>query len=120
MIVTPVTIKKIRAILRRWGKFWRQRELGKGFSRQAITEQIGAVKSNFSTSDMMHVPHEIEQIDTLISKLRPECIRAIRAQYLVEGSLAISAKLLGFETKRSAEFWLFKAENALLLELTEA
>ena len=119
MMLTPVTIKTIRSILRRWGKFWRQRELGKGFSRQAITEQINQGKSNFYSSDMMHVPREIEKIDALISTLRPECIRAIRAKYLLEGNLAISAKQLGFDTKRSAEFWLFKAENTLLLELTD-
>ncbi|KZN45682.1 hypothetical protein [Pseudoalteromonas luteoviolacea] len=118
MITTQITIKHIRNALRRWGKFWRQRELGKGFSRQAVTEQAGGGRSNYFSSDMMSVPEEIELIGQLIAKLRPECIRAIRAKYLLDMDLTQAAKMLGFDTKRSAEFWLIKAERALMLELS--
>ncbi|MCF2856489.1 hypothetical protein L1286_03315 [Pseudoalteromonas sp. SMS1] len=118
MIATQITIKQIRSALRRWGKFWRQRELGKGFSRQAVTEQSGGGRSNYFSSDMMSVPEEIELIGQLIAKLRPECIRAIRAKYLLDMELGQAAKMLGFDTKRSAEFWLIKAERALMLELS--
>ncbi|AZZ99116.1 hypothetical protein CWB99_06600 [Pseudoalteromonas rubra] len=119
MMMTQPTIKQLRSALKRWGRFWRAKELGKGFSRQAVTERIGDSSARYVSSDMMSVPEEIEALTQQIAQLRPECIRALRGKYLVEGDIAQVAKTLGFDSKRSLEFWLVKAERSLLQTLCQ-
>ncbi|KAF7783641.1 hypothetical protein PRUB_a3468 [Pseudoalteromonas rubra] len=119
MMMTQPTIKQLRTALKRWGRFWRAKELGKGFSRQAVTERIGDSSARYVSSDMMSVPEEIEALTQQIAQLRPECIRALRGKYLVEGDIAQVAKTLGFDSKRSLEFWLVKAERSLLQSLCQ-
>ncbi|GEK09160.1 hypothetical protein HUZ36_13340 [Pseudoalteromonas sp. McH1-7] len=113
-----VTIKQVRTALKRWGKFWCAKELGKGFSRQAATEAIGSVASRNMSAEQIHVPDEIAQLSASIELLRPECKRAIRAKYMMHSSAVNAAKLLGFDSKRSMEFWLLKAEQSLMVNLS--
>lgn len=118
MMTANITIKQVRSALKKWGNFWVKRELGRGFKSQSISDRVGQPTGGFSASDVMHVPDEIERVTDLISRLRPECIKAIRARYMMSEPLADAGKQLGFESKRSVEFWLVKAERALMLELS--
>ncbi|NOU49537.1 hypothetical protein HG263_03105 [Pseudoalteromonas sp. JBTF-M23] len=117
-MTTHITIKQVRSALKRWGNFWKAREFGKGFKSTSISESFGRPTGGFAGAESMSVPTEIELITQLIAALRPECIRAIRARYLMTGTLADAAKLVGFDSKRSAEFWLVKAERSLLAEFS--
>ncbi|CAH9054867.1 hypothetical protein PSECIP111951_01126 [Pseudoalteromonas holothuriae] len=117
-MMTHITIKQVRGALKRWGKFWQSKELGKGFKRSSISEFSGKPSGGVAGADEMSVPKEIELITQLITTLRPECIRAIRARYIMTGTMAEAAKLVGFDSKRSAEFWLVKAERSLLAEFS--
>ncbi|WP_225738302.1 MULTISPECIES: hypothetical protein [Pseudoalteromonas] len=118
MMTTNITIKQVRAALKKWANFWVKREMGRGFKSQSISDRTGQPTGGFSASEAMSVPDEIELITSLISQLRPECIKAIRARYMMPGTMTETSKLLGFDSKRSAEFWLVKAERSLMLELS--
>mgnify|MGYP000205937070 CR=1 FL=1 len=118
MMTTNITIKQVRAALKKWGNFWVKREMGRGFKSQSISDRTGQPTGGFSSSEAMSVPEDIELITSIISRLRPECIKAIRARYVMGGTMAEASKLLGFDSKRSAEFWLVKAERSLMLELS--
>ena len=109
------TIKEVRKNLKAWGKFWRKKESIQGFATRSIFESIGGGGGRAS-SDSIVVPSHIELLTTFIDKLQPKCIRAIRARYIHESPLEESALLMGFDSKRSAEFWLVKAERELLLQ----
>ncbi|NKC17966.1 hypothetical protein CWC29_003795 [Pseudoalteromonas sp. S4498] len=113
-----VTIKQVRTALKRWGKFWCSKELGKGFSRQAATEAIGSSSSQYVSAEQIHVPDEIAQLTASIELLRPECKRAIRAKYMMHNKVVDAAKTLGFDSKRSMEFWLLKAEQSLMVNMS--
>ncbi|MCF6435195.1 hypothetical protein [Pseudoalteromonas sp. MMG022] len=117
-MTTHITIKQVRSALKRWGKFWQSREYGKGFKRSSMSDSSGRPTGGAMGADAMSVPQEIELITQLVAAMRPECIRAIRARYLMSGTLADAAKLVGFDSKRSAEFWLVKAERSLLVEFS--
>ncbi len=109
-----VTIKALRKNLRSWGKFWRNKESIQGFSSRSISEHSDQSFSSRDLSDNMYVPQQIEKLTESITKLRPECIRAIRAKYICELEMPVAAIRLGFDSKRSAEFWLVRAERELL------
>ncbi len=107
------TIKELRKNLNTWGKFWRTKESIQGYATRSIYERTRG--GGRSSSESIVVPSHIELLTTFIDKLQPKCIRAIRARYIHESPLGESALLMGFDSKRSAEFWLVKAEKELLL-----
>ncbi|WP_440055471.1 hypothetical protein ACSLBF_04845 [Pseudoalteromonas sp. T1lg65] len=120
MMNNQVTIKQLRQALKRWGKFWYGKELGKGFNRVAVTENISRYSVAGCSSDQMSVPAEISGLTAIIDNLRPECKRALRVKYLSTDKGLEAIKMTGFDSKRSFEFWLVKAERALLLALSGA
>jgi hypothetical protein len=112
-----ITIKELRKNLKMWGRFWRSKETIQGFATTSINERSDQTFSNRNHSENIFVPHMIEALTHKMSQLRPECIRALRARYIHEAPLKEAAILLGFESKRSAEFWLVKAEREMLSQM---
>ena len=113
---THQTIKQVRFDLKRWGNFWLKRELGKGYRAESLVVREGQPAGGFVNSDAMFVPPEIDVLTEQISKLNPQCIKAIRAKYMMPQTLAEAAHILGFDSKRSIEFWLNKAERTLMTQ----
>lgn len=77
-----MTLKEVRQALRRWGRFWADKENGLGFASRSITAtmmEIGLLgvsarsdKHLFSHgSDGIYVPEYISEIDLVISN----CLR---------------------------------------------
>ena len=112
-----ITIKALRKNLKSWGRFWRSKESIQGYATTSISERSDQTFSNRNHSENIFVPQMIEELTNLMSQLRPECIRALRARYIHEVPLKEAAILLGFESKRSAEFWLVKAEREILSKI---
>lgn len=113
---TLVTIKQVRMLLKHWGRFWKCREFGKGYNRQAVTEQQGG-RGYAGHADAMQVPTDIATLTSLIASLSPECIRALRAKYLTDLPFVEALRVNGFDSKKSADFWLVKAERSLMVQL---
>lgn len=112
-----INIKALRSELKYWGKFWRNKESIKGYASSSLNEHFsdGGVDKNHS--DNIYVPEQVEALTEFISQLRPECIRALRARYIVDKPLDSAATLMGFDSKRSLQFWLAKAERGLIVSM---
>ncbi|PAJ72053.1 hypothetical protein CJF42_23320 [Pseudoalteromonas sp. NBT06-2] len=109
-----ITIKELRKNLKNWGRFWRSKESIQGYATTSINERSDQTFASRNHSGNIFVPQIIDELTNLMTQLRPECIRALRARYIHEAPLKEAAILLGFESKRSAEFWLTKAEREIL------
>ncbi|WDE08397.1 hypothetical protein SG34_025745 [Thalassomonas viridans] len=109
-----INIKVLRSELKAWGKFWRRKESVNGFASSAIREHVDTGTGDRNRSENIYVPGQIEELTQFISRLRPECIRALRARYVVDKPLDSAATLMGFDSKRSLQFWLAKAERSLI------
>lgn len=109
-------IKQLKAELKRWGRYQSQQEFGRGYSSKSNVEQMrlcllagGAFGGVVVESE---IPQHLSWIDNRINQLSKDCIKAIRFKYVLKLSKSV-ARSYGFETVRSYEFWLLKAENAL-------
>lgn len=109
-----VNIKALRSELKAWGRFWRKKESVNGFASSSIRERFDSGTGDKNRSENIYVPGQVEELTQCISRLRPECIRALRARYVVDKPLDSAATLMGFDSKRSLQFWLSKAERGLI------
>ena len=110
-----INIKTLRTDLKHWGKFWRNKETVNGFASCSLRERYDGGSTDINRSENIQVPVHVEELTQFISLLRPECIRALRARYIIDKPLDNAAILMGFDSKRSVQFWLGKAERSLLL-----
>ena len=85
-----------------------------GFASCSLREHFDGGSGDKSRSENIYVPEQIETLTQSISRLRPECIRALRARYVVDKPINNAAILMGFDSKRSLQFWLSKAERGLI------
>ncbi|WDD98393.1 hypothetical protein [Thalassomonas actiniarum] len=111
---TQINIKALRSELKAWGKFWRKKESVNGFASSSIRERYDSGTGDKNRAENIYVPGQVEELTHFISRLRPECIRALRARYVVDKPLDSAATLMGFDSKRSLQFWLAKAERGLI------
>jgi len=109
-----INIKMLRSELKAWGRFWRRKESVNGFASCSIREHYDSGGGDKNRADNIYVPGQVEELTRFISRLRPECIRALRARYIVDKPLESAATLMGFDSKRSLQFWLAKAERGLI------
>ena len=109
-----LNIKQLRRDLQVWGDYWHSKEFGLGYNRRAATEKIGLGKNSFQNNADFDVPAHIEELDLKISLLKPECIKALRVEYIVRKPAQLVVKQYGFETVRAFRFWLRKAEKNLV------
>lgn len=104
------SIKLVRKELRAWGKYWHYQEQGQGFAGRSACDKLGEVLTGNAVFVEHSAPSHILAYDADIERLTPNCRRALRACYICNRNWA----LIGFDSQRSYEFWLRKAEGALL------
>ncbi|WMN59256.1 hypothetical protein NI389_13705 [Pseudoalteromonas xiamenensis] len=118
MQTTLTTIKEIRHSLKRWGTFWKLRECGKGFNKQNMSFVQTPKQSRHSASDSIYEPEFIATFTAQIQRLEPKCIQALRAKYVAALPYALAINQYGFESKKSADYWLHRAERTLMTQLS--
>ncbi|WP_018694252.1 hypothetical protein [Algicola sagamiensis] len=112
-----LNIKQLRHELQIWGNYWYSKEFGMGYNRRAATEKIGLGRHVFQSSADFSVPTYIEKLDKKIGQLRPECVKALRVEYIVRKPARLVAKQYGFDSIQSFQFWLARAERTLILKI---
>jgi hypothetical protein len=90
---------------------WVHQEFGQGFASRSQCDKLGEVIV-YGRSAVVEItpPLEVRQFDQMSTRLTPQCIWAIRAQYVCKGQWA----LMGFDSKKSYLYWLRLGEISLL------
>lgn len=104
-----LTIKQLRKELTHWGRYWASKEHGQGYSKRSACERLNEGRSTNAVYEIT-VPPTVECYDVLITGLSIDCRRALRARYICQRNWA----LVGFDSQKSYQYWLVRAEGELL------
>jgi hypothetical protein len=109
-----LNMKGLRHGLTRWGNYWAHQKLWPRVLMPKPVRQVrrgDCLRSFGSSRD--NAPLEVRQFDQMIERLTPQCIRAIRAQYVCKGQWV----LVGFDSKKSYVYLLRRAEIEIVGQL---
>ncbi len=104
-----MSIKTLRRELTQWGRFWQRREYGLGHAGRSACDKLGEIRVGGFAAESK-VPVHVLMYDRRIEVLSCDCRRALRVHYLCKRNWA----LVGFDSKKSYEYWLRRAEGELL------
>ncbi len=105
-----MTVKQLRNELTAWGRYWAHREYGQGHASRSMSDRLGEVRCASSAVIEVRVPTHIAHYDQQIARLSHDCRRALRVRYIVKRNWA----LVGFDSQKSYQYWLRRAEGELL------
>ena len=109
-----LNVKQLRRELQVWGDYWYSKEFGMGYNRRAATEKIGFGKNSFQNTANFDVPAHIDDLDRKISCLRPECIKALRIEYIVRKPARLVVSQYNIDSIKTFKYWLANAEKTLI------
>ncbi|WP_273047531.1 hypothetical protein [Pseudoalteromonas sp.] len=112
-------LKNLRRELKAWGRFWASHEYAQGFSSKSNVEKVAdACKlggMQFSSVPFeINVPADIDGLTRAIDALSVHERLVIVGKYIKKKKPAELAVWAHLPTAKSAEFWLLRAERALL------
>lgn len=105
-----MNIKTLRRELKVWGRYWRGQEYGGGYGSRSACVKIGETRIESSANTEQQVPDHVYQYDKQVERLSHECRRALRVRYICKKNWA----LVGFDSEKSYQYWLRRAEGELL------
>ncbi|TMN34123.1 hypothetical protein [Pseudoalteromonas sp. S2755] len=118
-------LKSLRKELKQWGRYWAAKEATQGYGSKSNLERVkeccelgGYFSSDahlFShgSSGIDEPPH-IKALTAKIEQLSENCRLAIVGRYLKQFKDPELKAWANFPEVRSVQFWLIRAENALL------
>lgn len=113
-------IKNLRNELKAWGRFWSSNEYGSGFSNKsnvlkvADACKLGGMQFSQGGVSEIHVPYNIEVLTRSIDSLSVHERLVLVGKYIKRKKGVELASWAQLPTAKSAEFWLLRAEKALL------
>ena len=112
-------LKNLRRELKAWGRFWASQEYAQGFSNKSNVEKVADVcrlgSMQFSSAAFeIKVPTDIDELTSAIDALSVHERLVIVGKYIKKKKSADLAAWAQLPTAKSAEFWLLRAERALL------
>ncbi|MCL1124136.1 hypothetical protein [Shewanella surugensis] len=107
MQIERMSIKTLRRELKTWGLYWRGQEYGGGYGSRSACDKLGEIRIE---STEQPVPDHVHQYDQQVEQLSNDCRRALRVRYICTKNWA----LVGFDSEKSYQYWLRRAEGELL------
>ncbi|MCL1128006.1 hypothetical protein [Shewanella surugensis] len=110
MQIERMSIKTLRGELKTWGRYWRGQEYGGGYGSRSACDKLGEIRIESSVNTEQPVPDHVQFYDIQVEQLSQDCRRALRVRYICKKEWT----LIGFDSEKSYQYWLRRAEGELL------